>query len=90
MIIKLLFELVLFILDLLFGWVHLPAVPSIVVSGVNVMLDAISGAMDIVRIVIPRNFVNIVLPVVLILENFDKLYSITMWILKKIPFLGLK
>lgn len=90
MIIKLLFEMVIGLLDLVFGWVSFPAMPDAISSALDVVLGAMSSAMGFVWLIVPRELVVIVIPIILVVENFDRLYSIVMWILKKIPFLGMK
>lgn len=90
MIIKLLFELIIGLLNIVFGWVSFPAMPEPIVTALDTFLSAISSAMGFVWLIVPRELVLVVLPVILVVENFDKLYSIVMWILKKIPFLGMQ
>lgn len=90
MIIKLLFELIIGLLEIVFSWVSFPPMPEAVTNAFDVVLNAISNAMGFVWLVVPRELVLVVIPVILVVENFDKLYSIVMWILKKIPFLGMK
>lgn len=90
MIIKLLFEFIIGFLELIFGWVSFPPMPEIVTSSVDVLFQAIESAMGFVWLIVPKPIVVAVLPVILVVENFDKVYSIVMWILKKIPFLGMK
>lgn len=90
MIIKLLFELIINLLELVFGWVHFPQMPVAVTNALDTLLQAMGSAMGFVWLIVPRELVLVVLPVILVVENFDKLYSVIMWILKKIPFLGMK
>lgn len=90
MILKLLFELLLGILQFAFSWVSLPAVPVIVEESVDLVLKYMCQGMGLVYLVVDKNLVLVLLPVVLALENFDKLYSVVMWILKKIPMLNIK
>lgn len=90
MILKLLFQLVIGLLNIVFGWVNFPDMPDIIVNTIDSFLAALSSGLAFVWLVIPRELVMIGLPVILIVENFDKLYSIMMWILRKIPFLGMK
>ena len=90
MILKLLFELVIGLLELVFGWVSFPPMPSVVTGVVDTVFSAISVGIGFVWFFIPRDLVLALLPIVLILENFDKVYSVVMWIIKKIPFLGIK
>lgn len=90
MIVKLLFEMVLGLLNIVFGWVSFPPMPEEITAACDILLDSMAGAMGFIWLIVPRELVLVILPIVLVLENFDKLYSIVMWILKKIPFLGMK
>lgn len=90
MIIKLLFELVIGLLELVFGWVSFPQMPEAVTAALDTLLNAMAAAMGFVWLIVPRELVLVALPVILVVENFDKLYSVIIWILKKIPFLGMQ
>lgn len=90
MIIKLLFEMVIGLLDIVFGWVSFPPMPEAISSALEIVVQAVQSAMGFIWLIVPRELVLVILPIVLIVENFDQLYSIVMWILKKIPFLGMK
>lgn len=90
MIIKLLFQLIIGLLEIVFGWVSFPPMPEAIVTALETVLDAMSSAMGFIWLIVPRELVMVALPVILVVENFDKLYSVIMWILKKIPFLGMQ
>lgn len=90
MIIKLLFELIISLLELVFGWVHFPQMPEQLVGYIDYFFDIIGQAMGFIWLIVPRELVLVGLPIILVVENFDKLYSVVMWILKKIPFLGMQ
>ena len=90
MIVKLLFELVIGLLNIVFGWVNFPDMPDAIVNALDTLLNAMISGIGFLWLIFPRDLVIVLLPVVLIVENFDKLYSVVMWILKKIPFLNMK
>ena len=90
MLVKLLFQLVIGLMNIVFGWVDFPDMPAAIVNALETLLDAMSTGLGFVWLIFPRELVLVALPVILIVENFDKLYSVVMWILKKIPFLGMK
>ena len=90
MILKLLMELVIGLLEIVFGWVNFPQMPSELTVYIDLVFNAIRSGMGILWLIVPRELVLVLLPIVLVLENFDMMYSIVMWILKKIPFLGIK
>lgn len=90
MIVKLLFQLVIGLLNLVFGWVNFPDMPEVITTALDTLLEAMASGLGLLWLIVPRELVLAGLPVILIVENFDKIYSVTMWILKKIPFLGMK
>ena len=89
MIVKLLFELIIMLLEILFGWVSFPPMPNAVVHSLNEMLGYMEQAMALVWLVVPRGIVLVCLPIILVIDNFDKIYSVIMWLIKKIPMLGM-
>lgn len=90
MIIKGLFSLIIGLLNILFGWVSFPPMPEAVDTAFQTLLQYIGEGIGFVWLIVPRELVLTVLPVVLVLSNFDKLYGVIMWILRKIPFLGIE
>lgn len=90
MIIKGLFSLIISLLNILFGWVSFPAMPEAVDTAFQTLLGYMSAGIGFVWLIVPKQLVLVVLPVVLVLSNFDKLYGVIMWILRKIPFLGIQ
>lgn len=90
MIIKLLFQVLIDLLESLFFFVELPPMPEQVTNALDMLLEYMAAAMSLVWLVVPRDLVIVVLPIILILDNFDKVYTVVMWILRKIPFLGMQ
>lgn len=90
MIIEALFTVILSLLNIVFGWVNLPQMPEAVDSAFDSLLSYMQAGIGFVWLIVPRELVLVVVPVILILSNFDKLYSVVMWVLKKIPFLGIE
>lgn len=89
MIVKLLFEMVLTLLDLLFSWVNFPDMPSQITTYVDIAFNAIESGLGFVWCIVDKRLVVALLPIVLVVENFDKVYSVVMWIVKRIPFIGI-
>lgn len=90
MIIKGLFSLIIALLNIVFGWVNLPAMPAAVDEAFTLLLSYMQAGIGFVWLIVPRELVLVVVPVILILSNFDKLYTVVMWVLRKIPFLGIE
>ena len=64
--------------------------PSAVDEAFNMLLSYMQSGIGFVWLIVPRDLVLVVIPVILILSNFDKLYTVVMWVLRKIPFLGIQ
>lgn len=89
MIINALLNAVYKIFSVLFTPISIPSFPNDAVSSVNDILTTIfDNSESIIGLFIPWAVVNILLPIVIALELALPVYHLIMWILKKIPFLG--
>lgn len=73
-----------------FGWINLPQLPDSVISVIDQLFDTLSGAMGLLSVFLDIDMLKILLPILLVVINFDEAYKLTMFILRKIPFLGIK
>lgn len=89
MILEAVFNLVSGLVKLVFGWINLPDLPGSITSVIDELFALISGSVGIIGIFVDLNMVKILLPVLLIVINFDEVWKFTMFILRKIPFLGI-
>ena len=89
MIINALLSVVRVLINLLFGWVNLPAVPDSITSVVDTLFTYMAQGIGIVWLFVPQDLVLVLLPLVIVVHNFDHLYHLGMWILKKIPMVGI-
>ncbi len=87
MILEGLLNLIFGLLKIVFGWISLPAFPSELASGIETFLNLIFDNITLLGFFIRPATITIVVPILIILLNFEDLYKITMWILRKIPFL---
>lgn len=90
MIIKGLFELVYALLSIVFAPINLPDLPEGIQSVFDDFLDIIISGVDLASLIIDFNVVKWLVPIVIAVANFDKIWSAIMFILKKIPFLGIE
>lgn len=90
MILQSLLNLVFGLLKICFGWISIPSFPETLTNSVDTFLNLIFDNITLLGFFIRPATIVIVVPILIILLNFDQLYKITMWILRKIPFLGLK
>lgn len=79
------------ILTSLLNWINLPHLPDDVLSSINEMFALISeGGMAIFYFFVPNNIINVGIPILLIITAFKYGYFFVMWILKKIPMVGIE
>lgn len=90
MIVELLLSLVKNILFFVFSPLKLPSLPTEMITSVNSFLDLIFSNLDILGFFIRPSTFSIFIPIIIILINFNKIYSVFMWILKKVPFLNIQ
>lgn len=89
MIIMGLLNIVKVLLNVLFGWVQLPAMPDAVTSIVDTLFYYMEAGIGIVWLFVSQPLVQLLLPLVIVIHNFDHLYKLGMWILRKIPMVGI-
>lgn len=89
MIIQLILNLLRTLLFSVFSWINLPQFPEGLTNSLNNFIDLIFDNLNLLGFFIRPVTITIVIPVLIILINFDKVYKLTMWILKKIPMLNI-
>lgn len=90
MIIETILNILKTLLFVVFGWINLPSMPESVTSSINSFLDLIFNNITLLVFFIRPITFQIAIPVLIIILNFEKIYHLTMWILKKIPMLNMK
>lgn len=68
----------------------LPQLPDSILSGLNNFLDLIFNNSGLLGLFIPIPTIKVVVPLIIVIVNFDKIYKLVMWVLKKIPVFGVK
>lgn len=81
---ELLLSGILMILDVL------PDMPESVQTVVDGIFDIMFQGINLVGLFIDFDMVKILFPIVILIVNFDKIYKLIMWILRKIPTLSIK
>lgn len=89
MIIEGLLNLVFTLLKFVFSWLNLPAMPESLISSINTFFDLVFGNLSLLGFFIRPTTLTIVIPILIILINFERIYKFTMWILRKIPFINI-
>ena len=90
MIVESVLNLLVGMIKTVFGWINLPQLPDEVISIIDQLFDILSGSMGLLSIFMDMEMLKILLPILLVVINFDEAYKLTMFILRKIPFLGIK
>lgn len=90
MIIKGLFELVFALLRIVFAPINLPGLPAGIQSVLDELIGYLTGAVGLLGVFVDLDVLRFLIGGVIVLVNFDKIYSVTMFILRKIPFLGIE
>lgn len=90
MIIKGLFNLVLALMQIIFAPINLPQLPAGIQNIFNTLLSAMLNAVGLFEVFVRPSTLQLLIPVVIVLVNFEKLWNGIIFILKKIPFLGIE
>lgn len=73
------------------GWIHLPPFPADFVNGINRFIGTVLDyGVGLISLIIPWRIVTIGLPIVVTIIAAKYLYLLVMWIVKKIPMLGMQ
>lgn len=90
MIIEGILNVLKLLLFTVFGWISLPSMPDNVTNSINSFLDLIFDNATLLGFFVRPITFSIAIPVLVIILNFEKIYHLTMWILRKIPMLNMK
>lgn len=74
---------------LLFGWINIPSLPQTLSDSLDSFLDILFSNASVLGFFIRPVTLAVLLPLVLITINFDKVYHFTMFIIRKIPFINI-
>lgn len=90
MILESVFNLFFSAIKLIFAWIDLPDLPGQVETYITLLFDYMEAGMGFVYLFIDMDLAKVMLPFVVVVANFDKVYKLVMFVLRKIPFLGIK
>ena len=89
MIIKALMDLIATVLQTLLGFIQIPSFPETWTSAVSQFMDLLFDNVGMVGLIIPWPVIKLGIPILIAIINMDKIYDAIMWILRKIPMLGM-
>ena len=90
MIIKGILELFFSLLQIVFSPIALPQLPAKASAYLDRFIDWILGGYNVIGMFIDLGMVKTLIPIVIVIANLDKVWSFIMFILRKIPFIGVE
>ena len=90
MIIESICNMIIKLLTTLLGVLHIPSIPEDIQSSVNTNIEyMILRASEMIDLVIPYTVAKVLIGIVIAIELGVHIYHFVMWVLKKIPKLGI-
>ena len=90
MIIELIKKLLTFVMDTIFSVVDLPVIPPQIGDAVNWFFDLLLQGMSIVNWLLPLDLIAPGIDLIVALFLLEHGYRLVLWVLQKIPMLGIK
>ena len=91
MILEYIFNIIIDFISYIFNLLpNLPDFPSNISNSINSYLDLIFNNAGLVGLFIPLSLTRILLALTISLVGFKLLYDLIMWVVRKIPFLGME
>ena len=90
MIIESLLEAIFALLQVIFSPIALPALPDVVADVLEQFKSIIVGGIGFLSVFVDFDVVKVLIPIVIVIANFDKIWPLIMFVLRKIPFLGIE
>lgn len=90
MIVSSVMNLIKAVLTTVFG--VLPNIPNFATglqNSINSVLDTIFDNLSLFGVFIRPTSIKLIVPILIVILNFERIYKVTMWIIKKIPFFGI-
>lgn len=91
MIISLLLATITGLINVIFGILpDIPPIPVELSNVVNNFFDLLFDNAGLVSFFVPINVVKVALPIAIVIIEFEHIYSLILWVIKKIPMLSLE
>lgn len=74
----------------MFDFVQFPAFPETLQNGIDTMVSLVFDNAGLITLFVRWQTVCIGIPLLILIINFEKVYDGIMWIIRKIPFLGMQ
>jgi hypothetical protein len=91
MILEKMFDVGIWIIEAIMNLMDvLPAFPESLVTALNSFFDLIFNNLTILGFFFPISFAKVIIPMMVVVINFEHIYTFIMWVLKKIPMINVK
>lgn len=90
MIVKSLLQVVFSLLQVIFSPINIPGLPEKVQNIFDEFVNWILSGYTIFSVFVDTSVVKLLIPIVIVIANLDKIWSFIMFILRKIPFIGVE
>ena len=90
MIFEVILNAIKILLFTVLGFINLPSFPAEFENGIENILDLAFDNLGMLGLILPWSIITIGVPLLILIVNMDKLYKAMMWIIRKIPMLGIK
>lgn len=71
----------------IFNFIDLPDLPVTLSDSLNEFLDLVFTNISALGFFVRISTLSIIIPLAILIINFDKIYDLVMWVLRKIPVL---
>lgn len=78
------------LLEVAFGWINVPSFPDSLSSSIDSFLTLVFENLSLLGFFIRPLTLQIVIPLLIFIINFEFIYKLIMWVARKIPFLNVK
>lgn len=89
MIVSSVLNLFVSMLELVFGWIQLPNLPDSIMSIIDTVFGYITGSIGLLGVFVDLDVVMVLIPLAIAVARFDDLWKMTMFVLRKIPFVNI-
>lgn len=93
MIIEAIFNALKTVIFSLFSWIDLPNMSDYGTGfdeAFNMFGEMLESTKGIINLFLPWGIVKFGLPILIIVLSFEHIYHFVMWVIKKLPFLGIE
>lgn len=86
MIVKAIFDAILALFKAVFNLLpDVPSFPQTLLESLDTVFDTIFGHLDLLGLFVRIDTIKTLVPLLIIVINFEHIYHFVMWIIKKIP-----